>query len=74
MEEALQRPSMHDDERKRPSFLDTVKTVLWGAIGIRRKSGHERAPLNPVHLVVAAVIFVVLFITTLLTIVKIVLS
>jgi len=56
------------------SFLDTVKTVLAGAIGIRRKDDHERAPLNPVHLVVAAVIFVVLFITTLLSIVKIVLS
>ena len=56
------------------SFLDTVKTVLAGAIGIRRKDDHERAPLNPVHLVVAAVIFVVLVITTLLTIVKIVLS
>jgi hypothetical protein len=64
MEEALHKPS----------FLDTVKTVLAGAIGIRRKDDHERAPLNPVHLVVAAVIFVVLFITTLLTIVKIVLS
>jgi len=74
MEEALHKPSGQDDDRKRPSFLDTVRTVLWGAIGIRRKSGHERAPLNPVHLVVAAVIFVVLFITTLLTIVKIVLS
>ena len=58
----------------KPTFLDTVKTVLWGAIGIRRKAGHERAQLNPVHLVVAAVLFVVLFIFTLLTIVKIVLS
>jgi hypothetical protein len=56
------------------SFLDTVKTVLAGAIGIRRKDDHERAPVNPVHLVIAAVIFVVLFIFTLLTIVKIVLS
>jgi len=59
---------------RKPSILDTLKTVLAGAIGIRRKSAHERAPLNPVHLIVAAVIFVVLFITTLLTIVKIVLS
>jgi hypothetical protein len=59
---------------QKSSFLDTVKTVLWGAIGIRRKSGHERAPLNPVHLVIAGVIFAVLFIFTLLTIVKIVLS
>lgn len=59
---------------QKPSFLATVKTVLWGAIGIRRKAGHERVPLNPLHLIVAAVIFVVLFIFTLLTIVKIVLS
>ena len=63
-----------EDALRKPSFLDTVKTVLAGAIGIRRKDDHERAPLNPAHLVVAAVIFVVLFITTLLTIVKIVLS
>ena len=56
------------------SFLDTMKTVLAGAIGIRRKEDHERAPLNPVHLVIAALLFVVLLIFTLLTIVKIVLS
>jgi len=56
------------------SFLDTVKTVLAGAVGVRRKADHERAPLNPVHLVIAAVIFVVLFISTLLTVVRIVLS
>ena len=56
------------------SFFDTVKTVLAGAAGIRRKADHERAPLNPVHLVIAGVIFAVLFVFTLLTIVKIVLS
>ena len=56
------------------SFLDTVKAVLAGAIGIRRRSDHERAPLNPVHLVIAGVMFAVLFVFTLLTIVKIVLS
>jgi len=56
------------------SFLDTVKTVLAGAIGVRRKADHERAPLNPVHLIVAALLFVVLFIFTLIAIVRIVLS
>lgn len=56
------------------SFLDTVKTVLAGAIGVRRRADHERAPLNPVHLVVAAVLFVMLFIFTLLTVVRIVLG
>ncbi|HUK05121.1 MAG TPA: DUF2970 domain-containing protein [Burkholderiales bacterium] len=58
----------------KPSFLDTLKTVLAGAIGVRRRADHERAPLNPLHLAIAAVLFVVLFIVTLLTIVKIVLS
>jgi Protein of unknown function (DUF2970) len=59
---------------RKATFLDTMKTVFAGAIGIRRKDDHERAPINPLHLVIAAVIFAVLFIFTLLTIVKIVLS
>ena len=63
-----------EDVLRKPSFLDTLRTVLAGAIGVRRKSDHERAPLNPVHLAIAAVAFVVLFIFTLLTIIKFVLS
>jgi hypothetical protein len=59
---------------QKPSFLATVKTVLAGAIGIRRKADHESAPLKPVHLIIAAIILLLLFISTLLTIVKIVLS
>ena len=59
---------------RKSSFLDTVKTVLAGAIGIRRKADHERAPLNPVHLIIAGVMFAVLFIFTLLAIIRIVLS
>ena len=54
--------------------MDTVKTVLWGMIGIRRKSDHEKTPLNPVRLAVVAVGFVVLFILTLVMIVRIVTS
>lgn len=59
---------------QKPSFLGTVRTVLWGAIGIRRKSKHDSTPLNPVHVVAAGILFALLFIFTLLTIVKIVLS
>ena len=59
---------------KRASFLDTVKTVLWGMIGIRRKDDHERASLNPVHVIVMAVIFVILFILTLRFIVSLVVN
>jgi hypothetical protein len=56
----------------RASFLETVKTVLSGMIGIRRREDHERAPLNPVHVIVAAVIAAAIFIGTLITIVRIV--
>ena len=59
---------------KPASILDVVKTVLAGAIGIRRRSDHERAPVKPVHIIIAGIVFAVLFIVALLTVVKIVLS
>ena len=59
---------------KPASFLDTVKTVLWGMAGIRRKADHDRTSLNPLHLIVLAVIFVVLFILTLRFIVSMVVN
>jgi len=54
------------------SFFDILKTVLSGAIGIRRKADAEKTPLNPVHVAIAAVAFVILFILTLVTVVRIV--
>ena len=59
---------------KRASFLDTVKTVLSGFLGVRKRADHERAQLNPVHLIIVAVLFVLLFIFTIRTIVRIVVS
>ena len=56
------------------SFLHTVRTVLAGLIGVRRREDHERAPLNPFHVVIAAVILVAMFVFTLITIVRIVVS
>ena len=54
-------------------MIEAIKTVLWGAAGIRRKSEAER-PIKPVHIVLTAVGFVILFIVTLVTIVRIVTS
>lgn len=59
---------------KRASFLDTVKTVLFAFLGVRRRADHERAQLNPLHLIVIAVLFVVLFVLTLRTIVGMIVS
>ena len=56
------------------SFFDTVKTVLWGALGIRRRSSHDQAKINPVHVIIVGVLFAVLCVLTLVTIVRIVTS
>lgn len=55
-------------------MIDTVKTVLWGLVGIRRKAEAENVSLNPVHVIAVAIAGVVLFILTLVTIVRIVTS
>ena len=54
--------------------MESVKTVLFGFLGVRRKADHEKAPLNPVHVIAIAVLFVILFIATILTIVRVVTS
>jgi hypothetical protein len=41
---------------------------------VRKRADHERVKLNPVHLIIVALLFVVLFIFTLRTIVGIVVS
>jgi hypothetical protein len=59
---------------KRASFLDKLKTVALGFLGVRRKSAHEAARVRPLHIIVVAIVFVVLFILTLRTVVGIVTS
>ncbi len=59
---------------KRASFFDTLKTVLFGLIGVRRKSDHEAARVRPHHLIILAILLVVAFILTLRTIIGIVTS
>jgi hypothetical protein len=59
---------------KRASFLDTLKTVLYGAIGVRRRADHERAQIRPAYLVVAALLFLFLFVLTLRLVVSMVVS
>jgi hypothetical protein len=54
--------------------MEAIKTVLYGAIGIRRKADHERARLRPVQVIAGAIAFVVLFILAIRTIVHFVTS
>lgn len=61
----------HASKRK-ASFVATIKAVLWSFLGIRKKSDYEQdaAQLNPLHVIIAGVIGALIFITTLIIIVK----
>ena len=52
--------------------MHALKTVLFGFVGVRRKADHDQAEINPVHVVLTAIVLVVAFVVTLVTIVKIV--
>ena len=57
---------------RRPNLLQTVSAVLWSFLGVRKGRDHDRdmAQLNPVHVVITGVVLGVLFVLTLLMIVK----
>jgi hypothetical protein len=67
LKEATQRPM---------SFLATVKAVMWSFFGVRKNSAYEEdtAKLNPLHVIIAGVIAAIIFIMTLLLIVKMVVA
>ena len=54
--------------------METVKAVLAGFIGIRSRADAERFKVNPLHVIILAVVFVVLFILTLRFIVSMVVN
>ncbi len=59
--------------RRKASFGATMKAVFWSFFGIRKRSDyeHDSANLNPVHLVIAALIGVLVFIGVLIALVRI---
>ena len=62
--------------KRKASFFATVKAVFWSFFGVRKKSDYEQdaAQLNPVHVLIAGVIGALIFIATLVIIVKIVVA
>jgi hypothetical protein len=54
--------------------MEVIKMVLSGAVGIRRKSSHERVSVQPWQIAIAAVVFVLLFILAIRTVVHFVTS
>ena len=61
------RPARH------ASFGATMKAVFWSFFGIRKRADYEKdaANLNPVHVIIAGLIGVLLFIGVLVLLVKV---
>ena len=62
--------------QRKGSFLQTMKAVAWSFFGVRKGADYEKDlnQLNPVHVVIAAVIGAALFIIVLLLLVNWVLA
>jgi hypothetical protein len=60
----------------KPGFLYTLKAVAWSFLGLRRKRDFEvdQQGLNPLHIIVAALLAVAAFIGLLITVVKFVVA
>jgi len=58
---------------RKASFGATLKAVFWSFFGVRKGRDHARdvATLNPVHVIIAALIGVAIFIGVLLMLVRI---
>ena len=61
---------------RKGSFLQTMRAVGWSFFGVRKSADYEKDvnQLNPVHVVIAAVVGVALFIAALLILVNWVLA
>jgi hypothetical protein len=60
------------EKQKKMSFFATLGAVFWSFIGLRRRTDYERdvTGLNPLYVIVAALIGVAIFIGILLMLVK----
>ena len=67
---------LKDAVQRKGSFAQTLRAVAWSFFGVRKSAEHAKdvAELNPVHVIIAALIAVAVFITALVLIVRWVLS
>jgi hypothetical protein len=57
---------------RKGSLLGTVRAVAWSFLGIRKGKGYEQdlSQLNPVHVVMAGIAGAIVFVLTLVFLVK----
>lgn len=58
--------------KRKASFGATLKAVFWSFFGVRKRSDYEKdaQQLNPVHVIIAGLLGALIFVVTLILIVK----
>ena len=56
----------------KPSFWRSMRMVAWGFLGVRKRSGYQQdlAQVSPLHVVIAGLIALAVFIGVLLLVVR----
>jgi hypothetical protein len=62
--------------QRKASIVATVSAVVWSFFGVRRGADHEKdmASLNPVVVIVVGILLAVVFVVSLIAVVKLVLA
>lgn len=63
---------MDEQKPRHASFGATMKAVFWSFFGVRKRKDyeHDAANLNPVHVIIAGLIGVLIFIGVLVMVVR----
>lgn len=61
---------------KRAGFLSTLRAVFWSFAGVRKRKDYQRdaGSLNPVHVILAGVLAALVFVLTIVLVVRFVVS
>ena len=67
---------MNEDNKKEPSLLDVARSVMWAFLGVQKSENYERDFKHgkPSQYIIIGLVGVALFITIIVSIVKVVMS
>lgn len=62
--------------QRKLNFFQTLKAILWAMFGVRKGSGlkDDIAKLNPVHVILAGLLFGILFVVSLVVLAQVIVS
>jgi len=69
---ASPQPEPHSEPPRRASFWATIRAVLWGFVGIRKRSGYvkDATSLDPKAVIFAGLLAGLIFVLTIVALVR----